>query len=200
MDFVFYPKHEHRCPHVGHCPHLGGAGLGSLVLAANEQGQYLDMLHGQLDAERRSVAALVAENERLRQKLEQCERELKTERQRRYCKDRPTKDKPHDLPASPATNGKKRGAPRGHPGWWRQRPTEWDKVVDVPAPSRCPHCGGGVHAHPHLDSYAHVQEGNSKRCRERMALPPVAHRLAPNRRRSIRAGLNHFGRGRGCLP
>src|SRR3974377_1475411 len=93
MDFVFYPKHEHRCAHVGHCPHVGGASLGMLVLAANEQGQYLDMLHGQLDEERRRNTALVAENQSLREQLAQTQRELKTERQQRFCKDRPTAEK-----------------------------------------------------------------------------------------------------------
>ncbi len=37
MSFVFYPNHEHKCPNVSHCPHLGGAALGTLVLMANEQ-------------------------------------------------------------------------------------------------------------------------------------------------------------------
>jgi hypothetical protein len=32
-----------------------------------------------------------------------------------------------------------------------------------------------------------------------MALPPAAHRLAPNRRQSIRAGLNDLGHGRRCV-
>ena len=40
----------------------------------------------------------------------------------------------------------------------RMQPTQWDKVVEVPAPGCCPHCGGVVHSHPHLDSYDHVQE------------------------------------------
>ena len=34
MGFSFYPKHEHNCPIVSHCPHLGGAALGTLVLMA----------------------------------------------------------------------------------------------------------------------------------------------------------------------
>jgi len=38
MHFVFCPKHEYGCPHVGHCPHLGGASLGSLVDVADEWG------------------------------------------------------------------------------------------------------------------------------------------------------------------
>ena len=25
MPFSFYPNHEHNCPNVSHCPHLGGA-------------------------------------------------------------------------------------------------------------------------------------------------------------------------------
>jgi len=158
MDFVFYPKHEHGCPHVSHCPHIGGAGLGALVLAANEQDQFVAMLHGQLDEERRRNAALFEENERLKRQLEQSQRELKAERQRMFCKDRPAKDKLDEPAAKPATKGKKRGAPRGHRGWWRPQPTEWDKVVEVPAPGCCPRCGGDVHSHPHLDSYDHVQE------------------------------------------
>lgn len=35
MSFAFYLKHEHACPNVGHCPHLGGAALGTLVQIAN---------------------------------------------------------------------------------------------------------------------------------------------------------------------
>ena len=41
MNFCFYPNHEHACPHVSHCPHLGGAALGMLVLAASDQDEYL---------------------------------------------------------------------------------------------------------------------------------------------------------------
>lgn len=44
MHFVFYPKHDYRCPQMMHCPHLGGAALGSLVLAADEQTEWTDAL------------------------------------------------------------------------------------------------------------------------------------------------------------
>jgi hypothetical protein len=30
MHFCFYPKDDYGCPHVMHCPHLGGAALGTL--------------------------------------------------------------------------------------------------------------------------------------------------------------------------
>ncbi len=85
MDFCFYPNHEHGCPHVGHCPHLGGAALGTLVLAAGENGQMLDMLHGQLDDVRKSVRELLQENERLKTQLEQVKLELKLERQNKFA-------------------------------------------------------------------------------------------------------------------
>ena len=74
MDFCFYPNHEHGCPHVAHCPHLGGAALGTLVLAASENGQTFDTLHGQLDAARKSVSELLEENEQLKKQLEQASR------------------------------------------------------------------------------------------------------------------------------
>ena len=35
MTFCFYPNHEFACLQLRHCPHLGGAGLASLVLIAN---------------------------------------------------------------------------------------------------------------------------------------------------------------------
>ena len=39
MQILFYPNHEFRCAHVGHCPHLGGAALGTLVTCANQNQQ-----------------------------------------------------------------------------------------------------------------------------------------------------------------
>ena len=35
MSFCFYPQHEFACPNLRHCPHLGGAALGTLVMIAN---------------------------------------------------------------------------------------------------------------------------------------------------------------------
>ena len=34
----------------------------------------------------------------------------------------------------------KRGAPIGHPGWFRPRPDRIDATVEVPAPEQCPNC------------------------------------------------------------
>ncbi len=56
MHFSFYPRHEHGCPDVGHCPHLGGAAPGTLVLTANHARDTLGRLHRTIDAERKRNA------------------------------------------------------------------------------------------------------------------------------------------------
>ena len=52
---------------------------------------------------------------------------------------------------------KKRGAPVGHPGWFRPKPKEIDRSVHVPAPQRCPHCGS-TDLTPIDESMEHLQE------------------------------------------
>src|SRR5712691_11475020 len=89
MQFCFYPRHEYACPQVSHCPHLGGAALGTLVLAAGENDDYLKMLHGQLHAERQRNSALVQENETLRLQIDQLKLELKVERQSKFTRSSP---------------------------------------------------------------------------------------------------------------
>ncbi len=119
MDFCFYPDHEYACPEVEHCPHLGGAALSTLVDEASDQGQYLDMLHGQLDFEREQISKLIAENEELKRQLGQVRLELKLERQRKFACGRDAEDEPTEaaIPLEKSRTGRKRGAPVGHPGW-----------------------------------------------------------------------------------
>ena len=157
MHFVFYPKHEYGCPHVGHCPHLGGASLGSLVLAADDGTEWTDSLLRQIDALRAEGTAKYHKIEELTAKVEQLERELKAERQKQFKR---KKEEPAEEQAdSTASQGqKKRGAPQGHPGWYRQRPSEFDQLVLVPAPCHCPHCGRSVKARPDCPVYDHLQE------------------------------------------
>ncbi len=88
MNFCFYPKHEFACPQLKHCPHLGGAALGTLVHIANASGDSLDGLHRQLDAARQSVSNLVAENEALKREVERLKLELKLERQNKFATNR----------------------------------------------------------------------------------------------------------------
>lgn len=160
MSFLFYPKHEHGCPHVGHCPHLGGAALGSLVQVANQNDESRQWLHRSLDAERAQNSRLVEENERLRAELEQVKLELKLERQNKFATNQ-QKQAMTAEPTSPevaSSEPKKRGAPVGHPGWFRKRPAQYDRVVNVPAPCRCQYCDGHVSVNVTLAPSEHVQE------------------------------------------
>ena len=58
MPFSFYPKHEHNCANVSHCPHLGGAALGTLVLLANGGEQSRRALHARIDAHKHATSGL----------------------------------------------------------------------------------------------------------------------------------------------
>ena len=163
MQFCFYPKHEHGCPHVSHCPHLGGAALGTLVLIANTSGNTIDGLHRSIDGERRRNTKLVEENLRLEKELEQAKLELKLERQNKFATNQQKEEgdsaDSETTEESPATaKPKKRGAPIGHPGWFRPTPTHYDGLIEVPAPKRCPHCEGAVTAHASLPAVDHLQE------------------------------------------
>jgi hypothetical protein len=183
MHFSLYPNHEHGCPNVSHCPHLGGAALGTLVLIANTSGDTIDGLHKAVDIERKRNAKLVEENQRLEKALEQAKLELKLERQNKFATnqqknedDADADDKTKTTDASPAASEpKKRGAPVGHPDWYRPTPTYYDWAVDVTAPRRCPHCQGHVTADA--------------------SLPPVEHMVSVRVRRGGRGAMLTTGSG-----
>jgi transposase len=158
MQFVFYPKHEYGCPHVSHCPHLGGTALGTLVAAADEQTAWTDALLRQVDALRAENTTQFHKIEEQAARIGQLERELKAERQKQFhCK----KEEPAEENAPDAAlpqGKKKRGAPKGHPGWYRKRPLEFNQLILVAAPCHCPHCEGAVKARPDRPVYDHLQE------------------------------------------
>ena len=56
----------------------------------------------------------------------------------------------------PPVAPKKRGAPVGHPGWFRKTPTRMDETIEVTL-TRCPHCGSrALTEDPDVEE--HVQE------------------------------------------
>lgn len=125
-----------------------------------------DLLHLQLAAERASVRRLLAENAALQQQLQQVKLELRLERQSKFLTNRDQRQL-HDAAAvvaktaeSLAANDtpRQRGAPIGHPGWFRKTPTEFDQTIDVAAPDQCPHCGGAVRECSLVKPGEHVQE------------------------------------------
>lgn len=165
MQFCFYPTHEHDCSNVSHCPHVGGAAIGSLVMIANHSGTTIAELHCRLDAEREVNSRLVAENLRLEKALHQAKLELKLERQNKFATNEQKNaevvaaaDELLEPNPSEAKQPKKKGAPVGHPGWYRPTPTEYDWAIDVKAPKRCPHCNGVASVLQSIVAVEHLQE------------------------------------------
>lgn len=161
MSFCFYPKHQFACPQLMHCPHLGGAALGAVVQVANTSDDTIHLLHRQLDAARQSVSDLRAENETLKREVERLKLELKLERQNKFATNRQRQSgvsQDESSESSSETQPRKRGAPMGHPGWFRPTPTQYDTLVEVAAPADCPHCGGPVSVYTSQDPTDHLQE------------------------------------------
>ena len=159
MSFCFYPTLEHSCPNVGHCPHLGGAAIGTVVRLANQTEESREYLYRAIDAERATISRLVQENERLQKELDRVKLELKLERQNKFATNEQKRgDKPDSSEPGLDKPKKKRGAPVGHPGWYRKTPTEYDWAVDVPPPIRCPLCKGHVVLDNSFAPSEHLQE------------------------------------------
>jgi hypothetical protein len=161
MAYTFYPRKDDACPNVGHCPHAGGAAIASLVLQSNDHEEFHRYLHGKIDSLRKENTQLFQENEKLSQELQQVKLELKLERQNKFATNKQKQAEAESETAPQATakaSEKKRGAPVGHPGWFRPTPTHYDWAIDVPAPRRCPDCLGPGEPSPKLDPTEHLQE------------------------------------------
>ena len=157
MSFVFYAQLERSCPDVDHCPHLGGASLGGVVLSANANDEWLQSLLRQIDSLREESAAKNAKSGQLQDRLEPLERGWKAERQQQFK----ATTRQEDVPAEanePAAEVKKRAAPVGHPGWFRPTPTHIDRTILLSAPTCCPHCQAAVVTRPDLPAYDPLQE------------------------------------------
>ncbi len=89
MSFCFYPKHEFACPQLQPLPASGRRGAGDFGPSRQRRAvTAVDQLHRQLDATRKSVSDLVAENEALKREVERLKLELKLERQNKFATNR----------------------------------------------------------------------------------------------------------------
>ena len=162
MQFDFYPGHENGCGHPRNCPHLGGASVGHLVHLVNTSEDSRLYVHRQLDAERKRNSVLFAENRRLEKKVEQLKLELRLERQNKFATNKQKADSlSQDLATThePVKPAGKRGAPKGHAGWYRRTPTQYDVRINVAAPTRCPHCDScNISTYSSLATTEHLQE------------------------------------------
>jgi len=130
---VYYqPPYNFDCQHKNECPHLMGLSTHWVFSEyTRAQEQYQEFLHirdnfrHDLDDAYRRINKLKKENDELKAKF----KTLHTRQFKKNIKRNTT-----------APKKRSRGAPKGHPGWFRKKPHHVDKTVAVPAPDICPHC------------------------------------------------------------
>lgn len=137
------PPWNFQCPYQHNCPHLEGLSAQWVFEEYQrcddehlEHWKIRDIQQEELDKALKYVSELEKENEELKAKLKALHRkQFKANKKA----GRKTSDHPVGEDSEPEKK-KKRGAPKGHPGWYRRPPDHIDKTVIVPPPEVCPHC------------------------------------------------------------
>lgn len=134
---------DFKCCYRHFCPHLQGLST-KWVFEEYQRShdEYLehwkvrDMQQEELEKALEYIGKLEKENEVLNAKLKALhQRQFKSNKKRQQqSAENSTND------GSVPGKMKKRGAPKGHPGWYRRKADHVDKTVMVPAPKLCPHC------------------------------------------------------------
>jgi len=131
-----------ECPYKHHCPHLEGLSTQWVFNEyQNSHDEHLehwkvrDILEEELEKALERIVKLENENEELKTKLKTLHN-----RQFKASKKSSPKSSTKTDSYSELKKKKKRGASKGHPGWFRRKPDHIDKVIDVEAPDVCPHC------------------------------------------------------------
>ena len=128
-----------HCPHELRCPSIEG--WNAVSLKRNYLNQERDLA--------RARQCIGEQGDALRRAEERCE-ELEREKadlqakirilhQRQFKANRKKPEETENKKRQ-AVAVQKRGAPKGHPVWFRKRPKTFDRSVEVPAPSSCPYC------------------------------------------------------------
>ena len=151
-----YPPPHFRCPYQDACPHLGSLST-TWVLGEYHRGEkryqehlrIIDNFHAELKRRNERIRNLERENAEVKAKLK-----LLHQQQFKANTKKSTAEKKAD---STADGRKRRGAPVGHPGWTRPRPTRIDRTIHVPAPTVCPHCQK-ADLLPSTEMHQHLQE------------------------------------------
>ena len=154
-----WPPYDYVCLYEHTCPYLDGLST-SWVLSEYRKAD--DVYHEHLRIIEAFSAQLKTSEDRVRV-LERENAEFRAKYQALHRKQfKPNRRKTDEVAEEKAgknesTGKKKRGAPVGHPGWTRPSPTRIDRIVQVPAPIACPHCGSkGLR--PEHTLHEHIQE------------------------------------------
>jgi transposase len=166
MDAVFShnPNDPLQCPHQYACPHLGGASLSWVVAVGNGARQQANQYFREMERLRKEISLRDKQIDELQLEIKDLRQELKAVHRRAFHKNRRTSEEAKEQPqtavtaatASTEATARKRGAPVGHPGWYRRLPNHVDRTVDVPV-AQCPHCGS-CQLQPSDAVFNHIQE------------------------------------------
>jgi hypothetical protein len=133
---------NYECPYQHNCPHLEELSTQWVWEEYQrshdehcEHWRVRDILRDELDKALRYISELEKENEQLKASLKALhQRQFKANKRKKQ-----NSDNSNDQTTEPGQK-KKRGAPKGHPGWSRRKPDHVDKTAIVSAPEKCPHC------------------------------------------------------------
>jgi transposase len=139
MSKRVYPPPRFQCPYQGGCPHLDSLST-TWVYGEYRRGEkryqehlrIVDNLQEELRRRNERIRILERENAEIKAKVKMLHQ--------RQFKANTKKSTTERKAESPGEGNKKRGAPVGHPGWTRPKPTQIDRTIHVPAPTECPHC------------------------------------------------------------
>jgi transposase len=158
MPQYLYPPPGFECPYRDACPYLDEL---STTWVFGEYRRSYDVYQEHLRIYDDLQEALQAKGDRIRI-LERENAELKAKyqaiHQRQFKSNRKSKEQTEARNSE--TGKKKRGAPAGHPGWFRSKPERIDRTVVVAAPTHCPYCHGDKLS-PLSETTEHVQEDMS---------------------------------------
>jgi transposase len=145
MRRYIWPPQDFVCHYEHNCPYLDGLST-KWVLSEyrradevyQEHLQIIDHFSAALEASEKRVRLLEKENAELQAKYQALHR-------KQFKANRKKSDDPGAKGSTRKetcdAQKKKRGAPVGHPGWSRPEPKRIDRIVSVPAPAACAHCG-----------------------------------------------------------
>ncbi len=157
-----WPPYDYVCLYEHTCPYLDGLST-SWVLTQyrraddvyHEHLRIIDNFSKDLKSSEDRVRVLERENAELRAKYQALHR--KQFKPNRKKMDEAAAEESGCSGKTRKAEKKKRGAPVGHPAWTRPIPTRIDRIIQVPAPSACPHCGSHD-LMPEGTMHEHIQE------------------------------------------
>ena len=158
------PPMGFECPWQQRCPHLDGRSIHYARLRLDDLPGTVDELRLDLQETSKELEEALRQIQDLRKQVAHYKSQWQALHRKQFKTNlQPSDDSSSEKVAStgsepiPPKKKKKRGAPRGHPGWHRRKPSTVDQWVEVPAPSQCPDCGCGS-LQTVEKCYEHLQE------------------------------------------